>query len=73
MWSTEEKCKQIHVNSETQNGMIALFLYPTALIPHLSLCRSTTIVVQMPAMWWNGSSQVWFLRPATTASSEISH
>lgn len=26
MWSTEEKCKQIHTNSETQNGMIALFL-----------------------------------------------
>ena len=44
MWSTEEKCKQIRANSETQNGMIALFFHTTVFIPHLSLCRSTTNV-----------------------------
>lgn len=46
MWSTKEKRKQIHVNSETQNGAIALFLYPSPLI------------MQIHNKWWSSACYV---------------
>lgn len=43
MWSTEEKCKQIHANSETQNGMV---YFSSALM------SSLTFIMQIHNKCW---------------------